>query len=70
MIDRNFDQAPRHLGGTVYHPNEPHNPYMIEEVATLTSRCWCDRTDVEIPRQWVRQGITASCERPRCKPAA
>jgi hypothetical protein len=68
MIDRNPHQAPRHLGGTVYHPQEPHNPYMING-DTLTSLCWCERTTVQVPRQWVRQGHTASCERPLCKAA-
>jgi hypothetical protein len=68
MIDRNIDQAPRHLGGTVYHPQEPHNPYTIEHTNTLTSRCWCNQTTVQIPHRWVRQGHTTRCGRPRCRP--
>lgn len=37
----------------------------VEDYATAT--CWCDRTEVEIPVSWIREGQTLSCG-PGCGP--
>lgn len=37
------------------------------QVATLSAVCWCERTEVDIPVQWVSEARTASCG-PRCGP--
>lgn len=35
---------------------------------TLRVRCWCERSEVEVPALDVSRGVTASCGRPRCAP--
>jgi hypothetical protein len=67
QLVRSVHELPRHLGGTVFEREEPHNPYVIEEVPFLLSRCWCDSTDVSVPTMWVREGLTSSCGRAKCK---
>lgn len=39
----------------------------LNEALRVSSRCWCNRVDVEIPVGWVSQGKTGSCG-PGCGP--
>lgn len=34
----------------------------------INSLCWCERTEIRIPVEWLREGRTGNCDRPDCLP--
>lgn len=40
----------------------------MSAVGLVTCTCWCERTEVAIPVEWVDEGRTLPCDEPGCEP--